>query len=175
MSIYKLSKHSDLHSAYMTFIALYSFVLDSGYDPHAGLNWSSLNWSAQVQSTSPDCCRSTNWGQWLIIIMFPAQQVAGQPERSSCSRYELGLVQNLSAFGTRPSLELVHNLSALEGCKDGWTYSTEYYQSTVVSEVRYSLLWNLLLQVLWQLFIYFNLFPLMFYYLDSKMLNKDAD
>lgn len=93
--------------------------------------------------------------------MFPAQQVAGQPERSSCSRYELGLVQNLSALGIRPNLELVHNLSVLEssreillsslkqeGCKDGWTYSTEYYQSTAVSEVRYSLLWNLLLQVL---------------------------
>lgn len=79
---------------------------------------------------------------------FPGQQVAGRPERSSCSRYELDQVQNLSALGIRPSLELVHNLSALgsspeivlsslnqEGCKDGWTYSTEHYQSTAVSEV----------------------------------------
>lgn len=80
--------------------------------------------------------------------MFPVQQVPGQLERSSCSRYELDLVQNLSALGTRPSLDQVHNMSALgsspeilllslkqEGCKDGWNYSTEYYQSTVVSEV----------------------------------------
>lgn len=79
------------------------------------------------------------------MIMCPAQEVPGRPERSSCSRYDLGLVQNLSALG--PSLELVHNLSVLdsspevlsslkqEGCKDGWSYSTEYFQSTVVSEV----------------------------------------
>lgn len=81
-------------------------------------------------------------------MLFRVQQGAGQPERSSCSRYELNLVQNLSALGTRPSLDLVYNLSApgsspevllsslkQEGCKDGWTYSTEYYQSTVVTEV----------------------------------------
>lgn len=74
--------------------------------------------------------------------------MAGQQEMSSCSRYELGLVQNLSALGASPNLELVHNHSAVvlspgdvfsglkqEACKDGWTYSTEYYQSTVVSEV----------------------------------------
>lgn len=80
--------------------------------------------------------------------LFLAQQVAGQQEMSSCSRYELGLVQNLSALGASPNLELVHNHSAVvlspgddfsglkqEACKDGWTYSTEYYQSTVVSEV----------------------------------------
>lgn len=79
--------------------------------------------------------------------MFP-QEEAGKQERSSCSRYELDLVKNLSALGIRPGLELVHNLSALasgpesvfsnlnqEGCKDGWTYSTEHYQSTVVTEV----------------------------------------
>lgn len=82
------------------------------------------------------------------MLFCPGQQVAGQTERSSRSRYELDLVRNLSALGTRPTLDLVHNLSAQgsspevlvsslkqEGCKDGWIYSTEYYQSTVVSEV----------------------------------------
>ena len=70
----------------------------------------------------------------------------GQPKRSSCSRYELDQVKNLSALGVRPSPDWIQNQSALgsevllsnlkqEGCKDGWTYSTEYYQSTVVTEV----------------------------------------
>lgn len=92
---------------------------------------------------------STSLNKWLTKInhfWFPGQQVAEQPERSSCSRYMLDQVQNLSTLG---SLELVHNLSTLgsspeillsslkqEGCKDGWNYSTEYYHSTVVTEVH---------------------------------------
>ncbi|KAI3356097.1 hypothetical protein L3Q82_017359, partial [Scortum barcoo] len=100
-------------------------------------------------ATPPHHCHipaHSNLSQDWIQASIPVQ-VPGQPERSSCSRYELDMVQNLSALGTRPSLDLVQNLSALgsspevlllslkqEGCKDGWTYSTEYYQSTVVSE-----------------------------------------
>lgn len=57
-------------------------------------------------------------------------------------------MQNLSALGFRPSSEVGNNQSALgsgpevllstlkqEGCKDGWNYSTEYFQSTAVTEV----------------------------------------
>ncbi|KAM9850605.1 organic cation/carnitine transporter 2-like [Aulostomus maculatus] len=85
---------------------------------------------------------SQDWVQAIIPV-----QLAGQLERSSCSRYELDIVQNLSALGTRPSLDHIQNLSLFgsgpevllsslkqEGCKDGWTYSTEHYQSTVVTE-----------------------------------------
>ncbi|KAM6954820.1 organic cation/carnitine transporter 2-like isoform 1-T1 [Lycodopsis pacificus] len=97
-------------------------------------------------ATPPHHCsipHHSNLSQDWIQASIPVQQVAGRPERSSCSRYELDLVQNLSALGTRPSHDLVHNLSSpevllsgltQEGCKDGWTYSTEHYQSTVVSE-----------------------------------------
>ncbi|XP_038550353.1 solute carrier family 22 member 4-like isoform X1 [Micropterus salmoides] len=101
-------------------------------------------------ATPPHYCHIpaySNLSQEWIQASIPVQQVAGQTERSSCSRYKLDLVRNLSALGTRPTLDLVHNLSAQgsspevlvsslkqEGCKDGWIYSTEYYQSTVVSE-----------------------------------------
>ncbi|XP_063744434.1 organic cation/carnitine transporter 2-like isoform X4 [Eleginops maclovinus] len=83
---------------------------------------------------------SQDWSEASI----PVQQMAGgRPERSSCSRYELDLVQNLSAMGSTPTLNWIINLSSpevlvsslkREGCKDGWTYSTEHYDSTVVSE-----------------------------------------
>lgn len=66
-------------------------------------------------------------------LLFPGQQVGGLIERSSCSRYELDLVQNLSALGS--SEEFVLSGLKQEECKDGWTYSTEYYQSTLVTEV----------------------------------------
>ncbi|XP_037644841.1 solute carrier family 22 member 4-like isoform X3 [Sebastes umbrosus] len=85
----------------------------------------------------------SNLSQDWIQASIPVQQVAGQPEKSRCSRYELDLVQNLYVSGNRSSLDLVHNLTSpevllsslkQEGCKDGWTYSTEHYESTVVSE-----------------------------------------
>ncbi|XP_034549171.1 solute carrier family 22 member 4-like [Notolabrus celidotus] len=84
---------------------------------------------------------SQDWTQAII----PVQMEAGQLERSSCSRYELDQVQNLSALGTTPNLGPAYNMSGSgpevlvsglkqESCKDGWTYSSEYYESTVVTE-----------------------------------------
>ncbi|XP_005475467.1 solute carrier family 22 member 5 isoform X2 [Oreochromis niloticus] len=68
-------------------------------------------------------------------------------ERSSCSRYELHVMQNLSALRIKPNLAQIHNYSEFEAsagvmlsnlkqeeCKDGWIYGTEHYESTVVTE-----------------------------------------
>ncbi|XP_074551423.1 solute carrier family 22 member 4-like [Halichoeres trimaculatus] len=87
---------------------------------------------------------SQEWSQAVIPLQVEA---GGQLGRSSCSRYDLEQVQNLSAQGTVPRLGPDYNLSALgsgpevlvsglklESCKDGWTYSSEYYESTVVTE-----------------------------------------
>ncbi|GAA6219665.1 solute carrier family 22 member 5-like [Lates japonicus] len=76
----------------------------------------------------------SNLSQDWIQASIPVQQVAGQPERSSCSRYELDMVQNLSTSVPGLSPEVLISSLKQEGCKDGWTYSTEYYQSTVVTE-----------------------------------------
>lgn len=81
---------------------------------------------------------------WLTV--FPSQHVAGKLERSSCSRYRLDLVLNLSAGEDSLHVDHVQNLSVLlaqvpssdmmlEGCRDGWIYCKQYYQSTVVTEV----------------------------------------
>ncbi|KAF3843298.1 hypothetical protein F7725_002147 [Dissostichus mawsoni] len=86
----------------------------------------------------------SNLSEDWIQASIPVQVAGGRPERSSCSRYELDLVQNLSAVGGKPALNWILNQSSAEvlmsslkreGCKDGWTYSTEHYKSTVVSEV----------------------------------------
>ncbi|XP_053184526.1 organic cation/carnitine transporter 2-like [Scomber japonicus] len=87
----------------------------------------------------------SNLSQAWIQASIPVQHVGEQQEKSSCNRYELDLVQNLSALGYTPNLEYILNLtepssdfllSSLkqEGCKDGWTYSAEHYQSTAVTE-----------------------------------------
>lgn len=54
---------------------------------------------------------------------------------SKCSRYRLDVVRNLSDLGLVPGRDV--NLTNLqqEGCLDGWTYSKEHYQSTIVTEV----------------------------------------
>ncbi|CAJ1079814.1 solute carrier family 22 member 4-like [Xyrichtys novacula] len=89
----------------------------------------------------------SNLSQDWIQAIIPVQMEAGQLGQSSCSRYDLEQVQNLSALGHTPSLGPAHNLSELgsgpevllstlkqESCTDGWEYSTEYYDSTVVTE-----------------------------------------
>ncbi|XP_075994663.1 organic cation/carnitine transporter 2-like [Genypterus blacodes] len=73
----------------------------------------------------------TNLSQDWIQASIPVQEVNGQLERSSCSRYQLDLIQNLSALGSSPD-----DLSELkqEECRDGWMYNSEYFQSTVTTE-----------------------------------------
>uniref|UniRef100_A0A3P8TXJ5 Major facilitator superfamily (MFS) profile domain-containing protein n=1 Tax=Amphiprion percula TaxID=161767 RepID=A0A3P8TXJ5_AMPPE len=67
--------------------------------------------------------------------IIPVKMVNGKPELSSCSRYRLDVVRNLSALGYIPGRDV--NLTDLEqeNCVDGWSYSKDIYESTVVSEV----------------------------------------
>lgn len=66
---------------------------------------------------------------------IPIEVVDGKQELSSCSRYRLDVVRNLSAQGLVPGRDV--NLTDLEqeGCVDGWSYSKDIYQSTIVSEL----------------------------------------
>lgn len=58
----------------------------------------------------------------------------GNQQLSRCSRFRLDVVRNLSAQGLVPGRDV--NLTDLEqeGCVDGWSYSRDVYQSTIVSE-----------------------------------------
>ncbi|XP_037603940.1 solute carrier family 22 member 5-like isoform X2 [Sebastes umbrosus] len=65
---------------------------------------------------------------------IPREVVDGKREPSRCSRYRQDVVRNLSAQGLIPGRDV--NLTDLEqeGCVDGWIYSKDIYQSTIVSE-----------------------------------------
>lgn len=76
----------------------------------------------------------SNCNQW-ILCDCDREVVNGKQEQSSCSRYRLDVVRNLSAQGFIPGRDV--NLTELqqEGCVDGWSYSRDIYQSTIVSQV----------------------------------------
>ncbi|XP_054610996.1 solute carrier family 22 member 4-like [Dunckerocampus dactyliophorus] len=78
----------------------------------------------------PEVNLSQDWREAVI----PMEEVNGELERSQCRRYRLDVVRNLSDMGLVPGRDV--NLSSLEqeDCMDGWSYSSEHYQSTVVSE-----------------------------------------
>nr|XP_040037474.1 solute carrier family 22 member 4-like isoform X1 [Gasterosteus aculeatus aculeatus]XP_040037475.1 solute carrier family 22 member 4-like isoform X1 [Gasterosteus aculeatus aculeatus]XP_040037476.1 solute carrier family 22 member 4-like isoform X1 [Gasterosteus aculeatus aculeatus]XP_040037477.1 solute carrier family 22 member 4-like isoform X1 [Gasterosteus aculeatus aculeatus] len=70
---------------------------------------------------------------WLTAVI-PRQVVNGEQQLSPCSRFRLDVVRNLSARGLVPGRDV--NLSDLqqETCVDGWSYSRDVYDATVVSE-----------------------------------------
>ncbi|XP_075957620.1 organic cation/carnitine transporter 2-like [Anarhichas minor] len=70
---------------------------------------------------------------WLNAII-PIEVVNGKQQLSRCSRFRLDMVRNLSAQGFIPGRDV--NITDLEqeGCVDGWSYSRDIYQSTIVSE-----------------------------------------
>jgi len=72
--------------------------------------------------------------EWMRAVI-PEETVNGKLQASPCWRYRLETLRNLSAHGVSPR-DL--NLTDIprEKCVDGWSYSTEIFSSTIVSEVR---------------------------------------
>ncbi|CAB1316753.1 unnamed protein product [Coregonus sp. 'balchen'] len=90
-----------------------------------------------VGATPPHNCfipDSGNLSQAWRNAIIPIVVVNGQQEESKCSRYRLDVVRNLSALGYIPGLDV--NLTGVEQerCVDGWSYSKDIYQSTIVTE-----------------------------------------
>ncbi|KAL0994543.1 hypothetical protein UPYG_G00123770 [Umbra pygmaea] len=77
---------------------------------------------------------SDNLSEVWRKAIIPMEVVNGHEEESKCSRYKLDVVRNLSALGYIPGLDV--NLTEIEQerCLDGWSYSKDIYQSTIVTE-----------------------------------------
>ncbi|KAM9332345.1 organic cation/carnitine transporter 2-like isoform 2-T2 [Pholidichthys leucotaenia] len=71
-----------------------------------------------------------DWRKSIIPIKVVNEKQVG----SRCSRYRLDVVQNLSVQGYIPGRDI--NLTDLEeeACMEGWRYSKDIYQSTIISE-----------------------------------------
>ncbi|KAG9339815.1 hypothetical protein JZ751_022482 [Albula glossodonta] len=65
---------------------------------------------------------------------IPTEEVNGQAKRSGCQRFRLDLIANFSALDLIPGVDVNLSHVPLEGCVDGWTYSDDFYQTTIVTE-----------------------------------------
>lgn len=94
-----------------------------------------------------ECYIPENYGiseAWRNVTI-PLEMVNGVAKPSSCSRLNLEVVKNYSQRELVPQVHINVSSVPLESCLDGWIYSKEIYQSTIVSEVSLKLISGLFL------------------------------
>nr|XP_057942636.1 organic cation/carnitine transporter 2-like isoform X2 [Doryrhamphus excisus] len=120
-----------------TFCLLNTIFLSTGFN---GLYILFVGAAPEHRCLIPEVNLTPAWQEAII----PVTQVNGHEARSRCSRYKLEAVRNLSDKGFAPGRDV--NLTGLEqeGCLDGWSYSKDIYQATIVTE------WDLVCDDQWK-------------------------
>uniref|UniRef100_A0A8C6PQS9 Solute carrier family 22 member 5 n=1 Tax=Nothobranchius furzeri TaxID=105023 RepID=A0A8C6PQS9_NOTFU len=120
-----------------TFFLLNTVFVSTGFD---GLYIIFAGAAPRHHCLVPDVNLTDEWRNAVI----PLVTADGEEVQSQCSRYKLSVVKNLSDEGYIPGRDI--NLTNLEqeGCLDGWVYSKDIYQSTIVTE------WNLVCDNQWK-------------------------
>ncbi|XP_053319371.1 organic cation/carnitine transporter 2-like [Spea bombifrons] len=87
---------------------------------------------------------SANLSQAWKNVSVPWEMKDGVQVRSPCRRYRLNTLGKYSAEGLLPGKDVNVSEIELEKCLDGWTYSQEFYISTIVTE------WDLVCENDWK-------------------------
>ncbi|KAI4893739.1 hypothetical protein NFI96_026668 [Prochilodus magdalenae] len=90
-----------------------------------------------VGDTPPHEClipEESNISELWREAAIPMVTQDGVLTHSSCTRYRLDTLQNYSRLGYIPDVDVNMTDIELESCLDGWSYSKEIYQSTIVTE-----------------------------------------
>uniref|UniRef100_A0A3Q0S856 Solute carrier family 22 member 5 n=1 Tax=Amphilophus citrinellus TaxID=61819 RepID=A0A3Q0S856_AMPCI len=120
-----------------TFFLLNALFVSTGFN---GLYIVFVGAAPKHSCLIPEVNLTEEWRNAIIPITI----VDGEEVQSQCSRYKLDVVRNLSAEGYIPGRDV--NLTNLEqeGCLNGWNYSKDIYQSTIVTE------WDLVCDNQWK-------------------------
>uniref|UniRef100_A0A3Q2DPL5 Solute carrier family 22 member 4 n=1 Tax=Cyprinodon variegatus TaxID=28743 RepID=A0A3Q2DPL5_CYPVA len=90
-----------------------------------------------VGDTPTHECRipeNNNISEMWRNVTIPQETIDGVTKRSSCWRLNLQTVRNYSHMNITPNVDVNASEIPWEKCLDGWTYSKEVYQSTIVTD-----------------------------------------
>ncbi|XP_029439100.1 solute carrier family 22 member 4-like [Rhinatrema bivittatum] len=122
----------------LVFFLLSASIVPNGFN---GMSVVFLAASPEHRCTVP---ADANLSAWWRNASIPRELVQGVEVASKCRRYRLDLLRNFSARGLRPGLDVNLSEVGTEKCLDGWTFSTDVYLSTIVSE------WNIVCDDDWK-------------------------
>ncbi|XP_062941505.1 organic cation/carnitine transporter 2 [Cynocephalus volans] len=134
-----------------TFQRLIFFLLSASIIPNGfnGLSSVFLTATPEHHCRVPDTANlSSAWRNHSV----PLRLQDGREVPHSCRRYRLATIANFSALGLEPVRDVDLEQLEQESCLDGWEFSKDVYQSTIVTE------WNLVCEDDWKAPLTISLF-----------------
>ncbi|XP_032067207.1 solute carrier family 22 member 5-like isoform X1 [Thamnophis elegans] len=112
----------------LIFFLLSASIIPNGY---TGLS------AVFLAATPEHWCRipaNVNLSSAWLNASIPLVKRGGRQVRSQCNRYNLEALLNFSAGNLEPGRDVNLSQVGQEKCLDGWEFSREYYDNTIVTE-----------------------------------------
>ncbi|XP_004836673.1 solute carrier family 22 member 5 isoform X2 [Heterocephalus glaber] len=130
----------------LVFFLLSASIIPNGFN---GMSFVFLAGSPEHRCRVPDAANlSSAWRNHSIPLLLRD----GREVPDGCRRYRLATIANFSALGLEPGRDVELGQLEQERCLDGWEFSQDVFQSTIVTE------WNLVCEDDWKTPLCMSLF-----------------